>query len=951
MSVAPRVPPGPEPLFGRDEDLRYVLSFFEDPAVLGGALLVSGDAGVGKSAVLDAVDAAASDRGIRVLRAAGAEFEADVSYSGLNQLLIPLVDAFDGLSPAHRDALRVAIGLGSGPPPDRLLVSTAVLFLLRHVAAGTPLLLIVDDLPWTDRATTAVLGFVARRLAGTRVGFLAASRTHSDSYFERGGLPEYVLPPLDEAASGALLSSRHPALAPAVRQRLITEARGNPLALVELPASLSGTQRSSLAVLPSVLPLNQRLQALFASRVAVLPATCRGLLLVAALDGTGDMAVIEAAAAERAGLEDLAPAERDHLVRVDSTNRRLSFRHPLIGAAVVEASTAGDRRWAHQALAGALTGQPERRAAHLGEAAAGPDEEVAELLEEAARHRLARGDAIGAVAMLTRASWLSPLAVDKSRRLAQAAYVGVDAGGEVAGASQLLAGARSTNPEGSDSLHAAAAAVFLLINGDGDIDTAHGLLVGAIQSAEREQAAQAAETGDAGNAGSTAHAGSSGPDDAMTDALHTLAQVCWFSGRPALWQPALEAVDRLAAGVPELTWLISRTFADPARCDPGTLARLDALIADSRGETDPTRVIRAATAGAFPDRLGDMVEAMRGVIDRGRQGTAPLGRYLGAAMLVCLHYFFAGRWKDAAELSDEGIALCEERGYHFFRWYFQYIQALLAAARGNFDTSTALSDEVSRWAAPRGAHGAVLFACHPRVLTALGGGDFEAAYRHAGRISPPGALAPYISHAIWVALDLVEAATRTGRTDEAAAHVAAMRGSSMPWLSPRLAMHTHAAGALVASGSDAGALFDQALAVPDTERWPFDRARVHLLYGEHLRRLRATSAARSHLSDALEAFTLLGAAPWAARAAAELRAAGHAVTRSTGRGSAELTAQERQIASLAAAGLTNKQIGERLYLSHRTVGTHLYQIFPKLGINSRAQLRDALALLDGARND
>ncbi|SEC24941.1 regulatory protein, luxR family [Streptomyces misionensis] len=929
MDVQPQTVHGREPLIGREKDLRFVQSFFDDSALLGGALLVSGDAGVGKSALLDAVALASARRGNRVLRAAGAEFEADVSYSGLNQLLIPLLDDLDRLSTAHRDAVQVAIGLGTGPPPDRLLVSTAVLFLLRRVAAETPLLLVVDDLPWMDRATNAVLGFVARRLAGSRVGFLAASRSHSDSYFERGGLPEYVLPPLDEAAAVELLSSRHPGLAPAVRQRLMAEAMGNPLALVELPASLTGAQRSAFASLPSVLPLNQRLQALFASRVAVLPAACRQLLLVAVLDGTGDLAVIEAAAAGRAGLVDLAPAERDRLVRVDPTTRRLSFGHPLVGSAVVEESAAGDRRWAHQALADALVGQPERRAAHLGEAAAGPDEEVADLLEQAARHRLIRGDAVGAVAMLIRASALSPLAVDQSRRLAEAAYIGADAGGEVTGASQLLAGARRVNPAGHDSLHAAAAAVFLLINGDGDVDTAHGLLLGAIRSAHHGRAGK-----------------DSAGEDAMADALHTLAQVCWLSGRPALWQPALEIVDRLAADVPELTWLVSRTFADPARCEPETLVRLDALIADSRNDTDPTRVIRVATAAAFPDRLTDMGEAMREVIRRGREGVAPVGRHLGALMLVCLDYFFAGRWQEAGELADEGLPLCEELGYNFFRWYFQYIQALLAAVQGNFVSSTALADEVSRWAAPRGAHGADLFGYQPRVLTALGSGDFEAAYRHAAKMSPPGTLAPYIPHALWVAMDLVEAATRTGRAEEAAAHVAAMRASAMPRLSPRLAMHTLASEALVAPGDEAGVLFDRALAVADTERWPFDRARVHLLYGEHLRRLRAMSASRPHLTEALETFERLGAAPWTARAAAELRASGHAVSRSTGMGSAELTAQERQIAVLAASGLTNKQIGERLHLSHRTVGTHLYQLFPKLGITSRTALRDALTELD-----
>ncbi|MEU3415391.1 AAA family ATPase [Streptomyces sp. NPDC006658] len=387
---------------------------------------------MGKSAVLDAVAAGAAHKGVRVLRAAGVQFEADISYAGLNQLLVPLFDELDVLDNPHRDALRVAVGIGGGPAPDRLLTSTAVLLLLRLTAADTPLLLVVDDLPWLDRATNAVLGFVARRLVGSRIGFLAASRAGSDSFFESSGLTEHRLAPLDDAASAELLALAHPDVSPAVRRRIAAEARGNPLALVELPVALSAEQRATLAAIPTVLPLTERLQAMFASRVAGLPEPSRELLLIAALDGTGDLATIEAAAAGRAAIDDLAPAERSRLVTVSADNRRLSFRHPLIGSAVVELATASERRRTHQALADVLGDQLERRAWHLGEAARGPDATVAALLEEAARRRLRRGDALGAVTALTRAAGLSPTAADESRRLAEAAYVGVDSSGEQA---------------------------------------------------------------------------------------------------------------------------------------------------------------------------------------------------------------------------------------------------------------------------------------------------------------------------------------------------------------------------------------------------------------------------------------------------------------------------------------------------------------------------------------
>lgn len=910
-------------LVGRDEDLAFVRSFLADSEVQGAALLLSGEAGVGKTAVLDEVARDTAHQGVRVLRARGVQFEADIGYAGLNQLLVPLFDDFDVLDPVHRDALRVAVGIGTGPAPDRLLTSTAVLLLLRRTASRTPLLLVVDDLPWLDRATNAVLGFVARRLVGSPIGFLAAAREGSDSFFESSGLTEYRLKPLTDASSAELLSLAHPDVSPAVRRRITTEARGNPLALVELPTALSAEQRTTLAAVPSVLPLSERLQALFASRVAGLPGPSRKLLLIAALDGTGDLAAIEAAVADRAGVDDLAPASRDRLVTVSADHRRLSFRHPLIGSAVVELATPAERREAHQALADALEDRPERRAWHLGEAALGPDETVAALLEEAARLRLRRGDALGAVAALTRAAALSPARADESRRLAEAAYVGVDSGGELDDATRLLAGAQA-HPSGQQSLHAAAASAFLLINRDGDIDTAYRLLVGAIETGQH---------------------GWDASDDALVEALHLLVLLCWYGGEPELWQPLFAFVDRLTPEPPELLWVITRTFADPARTGPAALPRLAELIATVGDE--PNRVIRVGTASVFPDRLGEFRWATRRLAEQGRAGTAPVRRHLGALMHLGLDYLHLGRWADSDDLAVEGLTLCEDHDYRFFAWYFQYIRAVVAAVRGDRETSDALTGEIVRWAAPRGARGAVYFAEHARALAALGGGDFGTAYQHACALSPPGIVAPYVPIAMWGTMDLVEAAVRTGRDAEAAAHTAAMRASGMAELSPRLELLVLACEALTTPGEESVALFERALSLPDPERRPFDTARVRLFHGERLRRLRATTEAREQLTLALRSFQQLGAQPWTARAAAELRASGRAAPAAATPTRSALTAHELQIATLAATGLTNKQIAERLFLSHRTIGTHLYQIYPKLGITSRAALRDALAELDG----
>jgi len=261
---------------------------------------------------------------------------------------------------------------------------------------------------------------------------------------------------------------------------------------------------------------------------------------------------------------------------------------------------------------------------------------------------------------------------------------------------------------------------------------------------------------------------------------------------------------------------------------------------------------------------------------------------------------------------------------------------MLAAARGDDAAMRMLTDQMTRWAIPRRAGLVVRLAAQARMLSALSHGDFEAAYQHATTITQPGELADHVPHALWLTLDLTEAAVRTGRHAEAAAHVAAVRQAGVAAISPRQALISEGAAAIAAPDHEAAALFERSLSVPGADRWPFDRARVQLVFGERLRRMKATTDARAHLAAALDAFQRLGAVPWAARAGSELRATGQTIGHLAGDGPASLTPQQREIATLAAAGLTNKQIGERLYLSPRTVATHLHQVFPKLGVPAPA---------------
>lgn len=910
-------------LFGRDGELRLIEAFIAGTAVGGGALLLFGEPGVGKTVLLDAAATRAAVAGLRVVRAAGVEFEADLPFSGLHQLLLPLHEEFSQLNSAHRDALNVALGFGEGTAPDRLVICNAALTVLQRLAAACPVLLIVDDLPWLDRASAAVLGFVARRLSGIRAGWLAASRTGESGFFESAGLPELELQPLDEAAASGLLSARFPALAADVRRRVLAEARGNPLALLELAPALSCPGAAGPPGLPAVVPMSRRLQTVFASYVEQLPAPSRRLLLLAALDGTGDLRILRALGKPSDGLSELAAAERAQLVHVDGNTHRLAFRHPLIRSAVVELSTEAERRQAHQQLAELFAEQPDRRAWHLAAAALEPDEDVAALLEAAARRILRRGDAVGAVSALLRAAELSPDGTDRSCRLALAAYIGADVTGDLRRVPELLAAARRTDPDLGKSLQAAVTAAFVLINGDGDVDTAHRLVLDALNNQAEGRASRTA----------------------MEEALHTLLRVCYFGGRAELWEPFYDALARLGPPVPADLYLSARTLSDPARLAAPVLGQLDAALEALTDEFDPTRIVRLAFAGIFVDRVAACRQALWRVVRDGRSGGA-VGSAVTALILLSLDGFLTGRWDQAEQLADEGLGLSETHGY----WSLggRHVKALLAAARGDLAGTQLVTSEMNQWAAPRRIRA---YAWQPRALAAVGLGDFEEAYRQVSAVNPAGTLASHVPYVMWATLDLVEAAVRTGRHAEATAHVDAVRRAGIAGLSSRLALLAAGSAAIAAPDNDAPGLFEEALAIPGIQRWPFDLARVQLLYGERLRRTRAVAESRGQLGSALETFERLGARPWAQRAASELRAAGQVRQRASESGGDALTPQERQIALLAASGLTNKQIGQQLFLSHRTVGFHLHRVFPKLGINSRAALRDALASLPPEQQD
>ena len=908
-------------LIGREHDMGRLGGFLSELPRAGGTLLVLGEPGVGKSALLAAAARQAEAAGIRVLHTVGVQYRAHVSYGALRHLLTCSPESRSRATDAP--ALAVALGLDRGSAPGHDAVADAVVSLVADLASEGPTLLMLDDAQWLDAASAVVLGQVARRMLGTGAGMLCAARPRDESFFDYSGLPLHELGPLSDAASERLLARQFPTLAPRVRRRLVADAEGNPLALLELPTALTDSQRTASQALPSRLALTERLQSAFASRVQGLPAATRHLLLVAALEGSGDLQVVRRAVAGRCDLKHLAPAERARLVSVDDTTGRLGFHHSLMRSAVVELSTSDQRRSAHRALADAWTGVPEQRAWHLAQAAVEPDEQIAALLEQVAEISARCGDGPNAVAALLRAADLSPAPEQRARRLAKAAYCGANLTGDLREVPRLLDSAQRASPN-ADSLAAAVATAVYLLNSYGDLDTAHRLLRGAI--------APVPEPYD--------------PADAtVLEALSTLLMVCVHGGRSEMWAD-FDAAAAKCASLPDTLSLLRTTFADPARARPADWARLDAAIAALPGTQDPVRIVRIATAGAYADRLGAMDEPLR-LTARGGRGGQNNFPAIQASFLWGSHAWFTGQWPELRQVVGNGLDLCDELNYPLRSFTGKWVLGCVNAVCADYPAARELADQMDQWAGPRRAQAVRCYAAHVRTLIALSQGDFEQAHHHACVITPTGSFAPFAGHALWAILDQVEAAVRAGRREQALEHVAAAHDAGLDGVSPRLRMVLLASAALAAQDDgQAAAGFADALGVEGAERWPFDHARVQLYLGELLRRGKSMARARDQLSAAAETFARLGAAPWAERAAKELRACGSSVRAWAMPEGIALTPQQREIASLAAAGLSNKQIGEKLHLSPRTVSTHLYQLFPKLGVTSRAALRDALTQLN-----
>jgi DNA-binding NarL/FixJ family response regulator len=883
----------------------------------GRTLAVRGEAGIGKTALLEYLVRSASD--LTVLRAVGVESEIELAYAGLHQVCASLLDRLDRLPTPQRQALEVAYGLSAGEAPDRFLVGLAVLSLLSEAADERPILCVVDDAQWLDRASALTLAFVARRLLAERVGVVFAARVPGP---ELAHLPELEVRGLPRDDARALLGANAwLRLDDRVRDRIVDETHGNPLALLELPRGLTARQLAGGFGLIEAQGLAGRIEESFVRRVETLSDDARRLLLVAAAEPVGDPLLLLAASTQLGIAVAAVDAETDGLLAL---GERVTFRHPLVRSAVYRTATRDQRREVHLALAGATdrSVDPDRRAWHLATAAAGPDESVAEALEQSAGRAQARGGLAAAAAFLHRSVALSGDPRQRVRRALAAAQASLHAG-MYDDALEILALAEASTPDELQSAHVE------LLRGQIAFASSMGtrappLLLNAAKRLERIDPGLARETyldawGAALFAGRFASAGSLAevcraassaprptrpgrPSDLLLDGLSTLVTEGRAAAVPLLTRATAMFANEASAGQANFRWgwmttipanllwdedcwhAISARHLREAR-DAGALARLPIDLADW--------AIFATWCGDF-----------------------------GAAVVAIA----------------EAEAITNATGTHIA----PYAQLLLSAFRGQSDAEPLIESTI-RDAGTSGQGLSVQWAEWASAILFNGLGRYDRALASARRAADE---TPQLHVSPWASTELIEAAVRAGRPDLAAGAlervIAATAPADTDWGRGMQAR----CRALLSEGESAERLHHEAIErLARTRRRP-ELARAHLLYGEWLRRENRRIDARVHLRAAHDQFASIGMEAFADRARAELQLTGEKVRKRTVETRDDLTAQERQIAGLARQGLSNPEIATRLFLSTRTVEWHLRNVFTKLGIRSRRELSRALARSD-----
>jgi DNA-binding CsgD family transcriptional regulator len=902
-------------LLGRDAERARIGALLEAArASRSGALVVRGEPGIGKTALLEDAREQATD--MQLLAARGVETETNLPFAGLHQLMRSALHLIGRLPPPQADGLRGALGLADTGRRDRFLVSAACLTLLSELAEGGPVLCLVDDAQWLDAPSSDALLFVARRLGAEGIAMIFAARETADVHFDAPGLPAIELGPLDGGSAAALLT-RHAggAMAISVQDALVEQAAGNALALVELPASLSEAQLAGEEPLPKTLPLTLDVQRLFLERVGRLPEPTQRLLLVIAADGSGRLSTILRAGGTLGVPEEaLAAAELAGVVSVSGGS--LDVRHPLVQSAVYQRAPSIERRAVHVALAESLDGELERdeRAWHLAAAAPGPDAQAADDLAAAAERASNRSGHAAAATAFERAAQLSVDEESKGMRLVAAATAAWDAGQP----NRALTLLEEASPFVADPWtraqleHVRGVVQFRC---GGLLEAFDTLVSGSVVAAPVDLRRALEMLFDAAHAAATA-----GDYERVAESGH----------RAASLPPTGDEVDRVLIGL--LIGIGSLQKGESAH----ELSRILDAIALGDEFDEPRWLIWASGGAQFVGDRALAAEFLRRAISSAR-ASGKRERLASALMSFVLDGLVQGRHSVLGEAS-EGLALTREAGLENLTTLFLATRAWFAAVRGQTEECRAHAAEASKRSRTSGAGlGAAVSDWALSLLDLTSGQPGAAVARlEAMRAAPPGSGHPYI--ALLSSPDFVEACVRAGKREGAEAALAALESFAEPegpiWARALAAR----CRALLASGENAEREFERALSLHKEADRPFDQARTALLHGEFLRRERRRIDARAQLRAALEVFEQLRAAAWAHRARVELRASGENARKRDPSTINELTPQELQIARFVAEGLSNKEVAAQLFLSPRTIEYHLRHVFTKLGITSRTQL-------------
>ncbi len=906
MSGAPLVDAGPD-LIEREQESAVLDALVDRVSEGGGAVVVRGEAGIGKSVLLQRVRRRAEAKGARALATIGVESEAELAFAGLHQLLRPVIGALAQLPEKQRQTLEAALGLDVDLEPDPYRVAIAAFRLICEVADSVPLVVIVDDAQWLDRSTLSVIAFIGRRLEAEHVALVAAIRSGQSTPLDDARMPTLDLHRLSASAAAGLLDRNAPELHPVLRARVLAESSGNPLALVELARSMgrSGEQLS----LPST-TLTGRLDRAFASRLGDLAPDTRPALLAAALDSRASLD--EIMRSSRASIESLQPAVVAELIEIADDGVR--FRHPLIRSAVRQAAPAQQVLEMYRALADVVA-DPERQLWHRAMAANGPDEGIASALERHARVAAARGAMTVAGADLERAAALTADSRNKGARLVAAAEIAYELG-LLESARRLVDDATSFDLSGRD---VARLAWFRQI------------LSGSVwfeSGAARTFVTIAEQLRDGGDA------------DMALRSLVPVAHRCWWTRTKTRTREYLvEAAMAMGMADDDPRVLAVVGLAHPEETGSTILKRVSHVRVHEM--TDP---IAAMYVGIAAEKAGDFLTGARflsSAVDglRDQVRLVPLTQALVHYAWAAIH---VGEWPAAAAAAHEATGLARDTTQPQYGLTGELVGALATALRGTEpDIESVLAEPERALLAMKG--GPLLATAHlARGAAAIGDGRHEDAFQHLWPIFDE-TDSTFHRFMRWPALvDLVEAAAVSGQTSRLTDVIGELEAISKHSEPPILRLNLACARPLLAAEDRAEPLFTAALA-QDFGGYPFLRARTLFSLGRWLRRRRRSAESRAPLRESVALFDALGATAWSRRARQELRATGEKVGRRAPDLRDRLTAQELQIAQLAAEGLSNRQIAERLFLSPRTIGGHLYRIFPKLEITARAQLRNSFA--------